>query len=449
MSLYTNKIIKKLENHLGSLSGFEIAKLLVHKKGDEQLRLFSLLTPDRAAETFDYLSLSAQKNLLRKLQPEQIAGMLYEMPDDDRTALLNELPKATAASYIKLLPEEDRAITIKLLGYPEEFVGHYMTTDYIAVTMDQTIEQVLDHIRAYGHDSETIDVIYVIDDHGILIDDFRMKQLFFVPKDRKVFQIADGKFLALSATSDAKQAINLFKEHDRLALPVIDETGMLLGIVTIDDILRLSAEAATEEIQKVGGTEALDDPYMEAPFLQLMKKRGHWLILLFIGEMFTATAMGHFEDEIAQAVVLALFLPLIISSGGNAGSQSSTLIIRAMALGEVKIHDWWKVMRREICSGLFLGIILGIIGFFRVALWSMATNNYGEHWILIGITIALSLMGVVLWGALSGSMLPIALKRFNIDPAVASAPLVATLVDVTGISLYFSIAMWVLKGSLL
>jgi magnesium transporter len=243
--------------------------------------------------------------------------------------------------------------------------------------------------------------------------------------------------------------INVFKQYDRTALPVVDEEGILKDIVTIDDILRVASEINTENMQKVGGTKALDEPYMEIPFFKLMYKRAHWLVLLFIGEMFTATAMGYFEAEIEKAVVLALFLPLIISSGGNAGSQSTTLIIRAMALGEVKLSDWWRIMKRELLSGLFLGSVLGLIGFARVSIWSAVSSIYGIHWLLVALTIFLALIGVVLWGSLTGSMLPFVLRSVGFDPATASAPLVATLVDVTGIVIYFLIAMWILKGSLL
>lgn len=434
---------------MNTSSGFEIAGKLSKKSSEEQLALFQTLQPRLAAETFDYLPTATQKSLLTRLPSEQIASMLHEMHPDDRTALLQELPRDTIEAFIALLPEKERGITRKLLGFSEDRVGHYMTTDYLTVKLDWTIEQALDHIRAYGHESETMYVIYAIDDRGVLVDDFRLMQLLFAPKEAPVSHIADRKFIALKANDKAEQAINVFQEFDRVALPVIDDSGILVGIVTIDDILRLAAEETTEDMQKIGGMEALDEPYLETPFLELMKKRARWLVFLFIGEMFTASAMGYFENEIAQAVVLALFLPLIISSGGNAGSQSSTLIIRAMALGEVKLKDWWMIMKREVYSGLFLGVILGIIGFLRVATWSAFSTIYGEHWLLVGITVSLALVGVVLWGSLSGSMLPFLLRRCGVDPATSSAPLVATIVDVTGIAIYFTLALYILKGTLL
>jgi len=259
----------------------------------------------------------------------------------------------------------------------------------------------------------------------------------------------DNKFNSLKVTDDEETAVQEFRKNNRVALPVIDDAGIMIGIVTIDDVLRLAVEEETENIQKIGGVEALDEPYMKISFLKLMKKRSGWLIILFLGEMLTATAMAFFEGEIAKAVVLALFVPLIISSGGNSGSQASSLIIRAMALGEVTFRDWWRVMRREFASGLFLGSVLGIIGFTRVTVWTLFTNIYGEHWLLVALVVGFSLVGVVLWGTLSGSMLPLLLKKLGADPAVSSAPFVATLVDVTGLVIYFSIAFLIMHGTLL
>lgn len=445
----TAKELARLTERLTGLSGAELAAEITSKRPENRIKLFLNLPLKDAAEAFDYFPHTIQKQLLATIPLEHMAKVLEAMYPDDRTALLQTLPKDEAEKYIKLFSEEERKLTLTLLSYPEDKVGHYMTTDYLAVKMDWTVEKVLNYVREYGHDSETINIIFVIDDRGRLIDDIKIKDFLFVPKNYKVSQIADGKFIALKAHDDAEQAISLFQEYDRVALPVLNEHKKLLGIVTIDDILRLSAEESTEDMQKVGGTEALEEPYMETPFFELMKKRSRWLIVLFIGELLTASAMGYFEDEIAKAVVLALFLPLIISSGGNAGSQSSTLIIRAMALGEVTLSDWWKVMRREIFSGLFLGCLLGTLGFTRVALWGIGSNVYGEHWLLIAFTIFFSLTGVVMWGSFAGSMLPLVLRRLGADPAVSSAPLVATLVDVTGITLYFSIAMIILRNTLL
>lgn len=431
------------------LSSFEIADILSNRQKSDQVWAFTVLPVKTAAEVFDYLGVGSQKEILKDLPTLQAAAILTEMSPDDRTALFEDLPRPVIEEYLKLLPPEECLVASKLLGYPEGSVGRLMTTDYLSVKLDWTVDDILEHIREYGHDSETISVIYVVDDQNRLIDDMRIRDVFFLPRGKKVSELIDRKFVALSVLDKPEEAVNIFENFDRTALPVIDGEGHLQGIVTIDDILRLLTEETTEDVQKIGGTEALDEGYMETPFFDLVKKRARWLILLFIGEMFTATAMGYYEHEISKAVILALFIPLIISSGGNAGSQSTTLIIRALAVGDISLSDWLKVMRREVFCGLALGLILGLVGFFRVALWSVFSTLYGEHWLLLGITIFLALIGVVLWGSLTGSMLPLILRRLGFDPAVASAPLVATLVDVTGIVIYFGIAMFILSGTLL
>lgn len=448
-SLIKKGDVKALKEELTFLSAFEIADLMSHKSDDDQSLIFRALSDPAAIQTFDFLPIQTQRKLLHGMPTKEVTTLLKALSPDDRTSFLQELPRPVIDEFVKLLPPEERTLTLTLLGYPEGSIGRLMTPDYIAVKMDWTIEQVLDYIQAYGHDSETINVIYVIDDAGKLLDDIKLKDILFVPRQSKVENISNGQFVALSVNDSDEAAINVFKMYNRIALPVIDECGTLLGIVTIDDILRLSAKEATEDIQAIGGTKALDEPYMQAPFLELMRKRAGWLVILFMGEMFTATAMGYFENEIAKAVVLALFLPLIISSGGNAGSQASTLVIRALALGEVRLKDWWRVTRREILSGVFLGVILGIIGFFRITIWSFFSNIYGEHSFMIAMTIGVSLIGVVLWGTLSGALLPLILQRLGADPAKASAPLVATIVDVTGIIIYFLVAMNLLRGTLL
>jgi magnesium transporter len=383
------------------------------------------------------------------MRNDKAAQLLNELPADDRTAFFEELPSTVVKELLKLLTNEERTITLSLLGYPEHSVGRLMNPDYLAVKKEWTVKQVLDYVRENGHDSETVNVIYIIDESGKLIDDIRIREVLFVSPDKSMTEIMDNRFLALSVNDDEETAIGAFRNNNRFALPVIDDGGILIGIVTIDDVLRLAEDEDTEDIQKIGGVEALEEPYMTVPFFKLMQKRAGWLTVLFMGEMLTASAMGYFEDEISRAVVLALFIPLIISSGGNSGSQASTLIIRALALGEVTLSDWWHIMRREILSGLFLGSILGLIGFIRVATWTLFTDLYGPHWMLVALTVAFSLVGVVLWGTLSGSMLPLLLKRAGTDPAVSSAPFVATLVDVTGLVIYFSIAIMLLRGTLL
>jgi magnesium transporter len=324
-----------------------------------------------------------------------------------------------------------------------------MTPDYIAVQKDWTVREVIDHIREVGKDSETIDVIYVVDEKGVFIDDVRIREIILANPEKKIEDVIDNRYIALNVNDAQETASEAFKMNNRVALPVLDDKKVLLGIVTIDDVLWITREEFSEDIQKIGGTEALDEPYLEMPLLKLFRKRIVWLVVLFLSEMLTATAMGYFEDEIAKAVVLALFVPLIISSGGNSGSQASTLIIQAMALGELTIADWWRVIRRELLSGLLLGAVLGIIGFTRVMLWNQIFHTYGEHGALIAATVGLSLVGVVLWGTIAGSMLPIVLKKFGADPATSSAPFVATLVDVTGLVIYFSVAFVIMRGVLL
>lgn len=293
-------------------------------------------------------------------------------------------------------------------------------------------------------------MIYVIDEKGDLLDDIRIGEFLLNDPETKVSDLMDERFISLSAYDDQETASEVFKMNNRVALPVVSNSNKLLGIVTIDDVLWVASEEFSEDMQKMGGTQALEEPYLDMPLFRLFKKRVPWLVILFLGELFTASAMAYFEDEIARAVVLALFIPLIISSGGNSGSQASTLVIQAMAVGELTVKDWWRVLRREIASGFLLGSVLGIIGFFRIYIYhTLFPHLYGDHWVPLGFTIALTLLGIVLWGTITGSMLPILLKRLGADPAVSSAPFVATLVDVTGIVIYFSVAFALLSGTLL
>jgi magnesium transporter len=396
------------------------------------------------------LDFPVQKRIIQSISPIKIAELLNELPADDRTAFLGELPTEVVRELIKLLDPEERKITLSLLGYPEGSVGRLMTPDYLDVREDWTSSEVLNHIRQHGKDSETIDVIYVVNEKGQLVDDVRIREFLFAPPEKKVSELVDGRYITLNVDDDQEMANQIFKMNNRVALPVIDKNNILLGIVTIDDVLWVANESFSEDIQKIGGTEALDEPYLEIPIFKLFKKRVVWLIVLFLGEMFTATAMSHYQNEIEKAVVLALFVPLIISSGGNTGSQASTLIIQAMAVGEVTLADWWRVMRREIISGLLLGSVLGAIGFIRVVAWSQFFPAvYGDHYLYIATAVGVSLIGVVLFGTLAGSMLPVILKKLGADPAVSSAPFVATLVDVTGVVIYFSCAFIILKGIVL
>jgi magnesium transporter len=423
---------------------------LVYEFPEHESQIIASMSVNRAVSVFKLLEFPTQKSIIRNLPPNIVASLLNELPADDRTDFLEGLPSNALRELIKLLEPEERKITLSLLGYPENSIGRLMTPDYVYVYPGNTIEQVFATIRKFGKDSETINVIYVINEKGELLDDIRIRDFILNPPDIKVSDLMDNRVISLNAYDDQETASEVFKMNNRVALPVVSNSNKLLGIVTIDDMLWVAGEEFSEDMQKMGGTEALKEPYLEMPLFRLFKKRIVWLVILFLGEMLTATAMTFFEDEIAKAVVLALFVPLIISSGGNSGSQASTLIIQAMAVGEITIADWWRVMRREIFSGLLLGAVLGAIGFFRILVWhSIFPDLYGDHWAALGLTVGITLVGVVLWGTLTGSMLPMVLKRLGADPAVSSAPFVATLVDVTGLIIYFSVAFMLLSGTLL
>ena len=428
----------------------DLAELISDLPENEQAILYRLLPREVATETFEYLDIDAQQNLLTALTKKDVTHILNSMSPDDRTEMLEELPSNVVQELLKLLSFEEFKIAKTLLAYSEDSVGRLMSPDYISVKKDWTISDVLDYIRKYGHGSETLNVIYVVDYYGKLIGEMAARVLLLSQPDRQVKDlISEEKIITLTATQDQQDALETFKRYDRVALPVVDSNGYMIGIVTVDDMLDVAEEEETEDIQKFGGIEALEEPYMDLPIFQVIKKRGVWLVVLFLGEMLTASAMAFFEDELAKAIVLATFIPLIISSGGNSGSQAATLIIRALALGEITIKDWWRVMRREILSGLALGSLLGLIGVFRVVFWSIILGSYNIEWLTIGYTVGVSLVGVVLLGTLAGSMLPLLLQRWGLDPAPSSAPFVATIVDVAGIIIYFSVATVLLSGILL
>src|SRR5919201_3320624 len=403
------------------------------------------------------------REIFRDWPRADVAEVILDLPADDRViifrilpaALLEEMPSATTRQLIQLLTPEERRIAQALLGYPEGSVGRLMTPDFVAVRENWTVREVLDYVREHGQDSETLNFLYVVDERGKLIDDLRIRNFLLRPLDTRVDEITDRNFVHLRVNETQEEALKIFRKYDRAALPVVDSSGVLLGIVTQDDMLDVAEEEATEDIQKIGGMEALDEPYMRISLWRMVRKRAGWLIILFLGEMLTATAMANYQNELAKALVLALFLPLIISSGGNSGSQASTLMIRAMALGEVTLRDWWRVMGREVQAGLSLGVILGTIGIIRVTAWAIVGEQYfhqqpyGAHWPLVALTVGVALFGVVLWGTLSGSMLPFLLRRVGADPATSSAPFVATLVDVTGLVIYFSIALVIMRGAML
>jgi magnesium transporter len=447
--LIHNNELETLKELLNRWEPSDIADLLADLGSYEDIVAFQCLEPKLAAQVFVYLKRPAQIELLRVLPEPELTRILNEIAPDDRTTLLEGLPAEEIERLLTLLTPQNQLVARSLMSHGQGTVGRLMTPDFIHIQEPWNIDQVLAHIRKVGTNKETFNALYVTDPQQHLIDDIRLREILLAPPETLVRDLMDRQYTALNVTDNESTAVEKFRKYDRTVLPVIDRRGVLLGVVTVDDVLDVAEESATREIQKFGGIEALDEPYISTPLLQLVRKRGTWLIVLFLGELLTASAMGVFEKEIEKAVVLALFVPLIISSGGNSGSQAATLVVRALAVGEVKLKDWWLIMRREIVAGLILGVVLGAIGFLRIALWSLFTNLYGEHWPLVGLTVGLSLIGIVSWGTISGSMLPLLIKRCGLDPATSSAPFVATLVDVTGLVIYFTVAMVVLRGTLL
>ena len=438
-----------LRELLNRWSPADVVELFGELSDEEDLAGMRMLTGPQRARVFEYLDRHSQKQLLKALPPEFVRSLLNEIADDDRTAILAELADSERERLLSLLSDEQRGIAESLLEYPEKSVGRLMTPHFVAVRPQWTVQEVLDHIRQHGQDSETLNVVYIVDQDHRLVDDMRIRQILLAKPSQHLSEILDHNFVTLKANDPKRGAVEIFRQYDRSALPVVDENGVLLGVVTIDDVIDIAEESATADMQKLGGLEALNEPYDTTPLSTMIRKRASWLVVLFLGEMLTATAMGFFEGEIEKAVVLALFVPLIISSGGNSGSQAATLIVRALALGEVGLRDWFRVFRREIISGIALGTTLGSIGFVRIGIWTLFSDIYGPYWFLVGLTVAFSLVLIVLWGTLAGAMLPFVLKRVGFDPATSSAPLVATLVDVTGLVIYFTVAIILLKGTML
>jgi magnesium transporter len=438
-----------IKEFLNSQNISDVAALIYDNEAYEG-QIISHLSIHRAVSVFKILELPEQKRIIKNLPSLKTAELLNELPADDRTAFLEELPKEAVRDLIKMLNAEERKITLSLLGYPENSVGRLMTPDYIYVYESDTVSEVLDTIRLVGKNSETIDVIYVISSNGKLLDDIRIREFILAKPETLVSELMDGRYIKLKVYDDQEAAADAFKMNNRVALPVTDDNNVLLGIVTIDDVLWIAEEEFSEDIQKIGGTEALDEPYLDMPFWKLIRKRAPWLVILFVGELLTASVMSFFEGIIAKVAVLTMLLPLIISSGGNSGSQASTLVIQAMAKGEITIAEWLRIFRRELKTGLVLGGILGLVGFLRTYMWSFIEPHlYGVYTLRLALVTTFSVLGVVLWGTLAGSMLPIFLKKMKLDPATSSAPFVATLVDVTGIIIYFSVAYLLLKGTLL
>lgn len=428
----------------------DIAETLSELHADERLLAFLKVPKEYKAEVFSHLDPDFQEETIRSIASEDVAEILNAMTPDDRTALFEDFPDELIKSSINLLNPQERRIALKLLGYNSNSIARLMTPYYIQIRKEWTVKKCLQQIKKVGKKMETMNHLYVVDERNKLIDDIALGSLLLAEEDTLISEITDNHFVAITTTTSKEDAVQYFEKYDRTAIPIVTESGVLVGIVTIDDILDQIEAQNTEDIQKFGGLDALDLPYIQTSWIEMIKKRATWLVILFFSEMLTASAMGYFEHEIEKAVVLALFVPLIISSGGNSGSQAATLIIRAMALQEITLKDWWYVMRKEIVSGICLGGILGAIGFIRIMIWQKTgLFNYGEYWVYVALSISFSLLFIVLWGTLSGSMIPFVLKRLKLDPATSSAPFVATLVDVTGLIIYFTIAGFFLSGKML
>ena len=414
--------------------------------------LLAALPKERAADVLEYMDEDLRAEILEEIPTQEAAALVSQMTPDDRADALEEIDQQVAEEIVSELPEEARVETEKLLQYEPDTAGGLMTTEFVSVSADMHVDEALDAVRTLARSGrrEATYNIYATDREGRLAGVLSLRELLAALPGAKISDVAWTEVVSVSPHADRHQVAQITKTYDLIAVPVVSESGHIMGVVTVDDVIDVLEDVQTEAVQKLGGMEALDEPYTSISFWGMIRKRGGWLCLLFIGELLTASAMQKFEDELKRALVLSLFIPLIVSSGGNSGSQATSLIIRALALGELTVKDWWRVALRELPTGLMLGVILGGLGVARVILWQMSGFwDYGPHYVMLGITVGLAVLGVVTFGSLIGSMLPFALRRFGLDPASASAPFVATLVDVSGLVIYFLVALMLLSGTLL
>jgi magnesium transporter len=421
-----------------------------------------VLSLEERVEGFEFLKRDVADNFFLQLGARERAQLLLALPlgerrlwmrmlaPDDAADLIQEAPADERESILSLLEDPVRREVKGLLDYAEDEAGGLMNTRYSRLRTEMTVDEAISYLRRDARGRErTVYYVFVVDAEEHLLGVVSFRDLLVAPGDKLVRDVMRKEVVSAPEDLDQEALSKLFMRHHLLMMPIVDAGGRIKGVVNLNDIVDVVQEEATEDIQKLGAVQALDEPYLEVPLLRMIRKRAGWLAALFLGEMLTATAMSQFEAEIARAVVLALFVPLIISSGGNSGSQATTLVIRAMALGEVRLRDWWRVIRREVFTGFGLGLILATIGLARILLWQGLFDSYGEHYFLVALTVAFSLVGVVLWGAVAGSILPFILRALGFDPASASAPFVATLVDVTGLVIYFTIAAIILQDTLL
>jgi magnesium transporter len=428
----------------------DVAELLEEIDAQVAVAIFRLLKKQKAAEVFTYLSSGKGQELLEIFSERQLSDVMSNLEPDDRVALLEELPGRLTQTVLNSMRPQDQQLVMNLLGYPEESIGRLMTTRYVKVRSDWSVAKSMEHIRKYGVTAETVNVIYVVDSSEKLIDDLKLNQLILADPEMKIQELMDDRYAALSAFDDQEEAVKMLSKYDRIALPVVDSDGVLVGIVTVDDVIDVAEEEATEDMHLMAGMNALEKTYSQTTVLTMVKKRIGWLMILFLGQMFTVTAMATYESVLAAAAILSFFIPMIISSGGNSGSQAATLIIRAISTDDIRLSEWKHVFSRELLSGLLLGLIVGLSGAIVTGTWIYLTDSvFSTQVILQAGTVGLSLLGVVVFGNLSGSMLPFILSGLGLDPAVTSAPFVATIVDVTGIIIYFSIALLLLNGIVL
>lgn len=424
----------------------DIAELLDELDGETAVVIFRLLKKNKAADVFSELSTTNQEMLLELFTKQQLTDLMGNLEPDEQVSVIEELPGHLTQRLMNSLTVEDRKVIQKQLGYPEESIGRLMTPRYVRIKQNWTVERSMAHIRKWGRNVETINVIYVVDEFEKLIDDLRLNQLIMAEPEQIIEELMDNSYVALSAFDDQEEAVIALSKYDRVAMPVVDSANVLIGIVTIDDVIDVAEEEATEDMQKMAGMDALDDYYSDTSIVEMVKKRIRWLIVLFVGQILTVTAMSNYEATLQKLAFLSFFIPLIISSGGNSGSQAATLIIRAISTQDILKTDWSYVLRRESLSGILLGVLIGILGFIVIGIYYLNFPDVlGVGFFQLASSISLSLLCVVLWGNLCGSMLPFILSKAGFDPAVSSAPFVSTLVDVTGIVIYFSIANLILN----
>ena len=447
--LIDDQSYRELRDALGVMEPEDIADMIETLPPESGVVAFRVLPREVSGEAFASLNQTAQESLLEELGTERSARVIEMMDPDDRVALLDELPVEIATRLIARFSPQNRKITQAILGYPPESVGRLMTPDYVRVRKDWTIERALKHIRMYGHDAETINWVFVIDHEQKLIDDIHIRHIILADPESTIEELMDNEYVALFAADDQEEAVRIMNRYDRSALPVVDSLGLLVGIVTVDDIADVAEEEFTEDVQKLGGMEALDAPYMTSPVASMFKKRGGWLAGLFLMQIFTISIMGFFDEQLNKAVVLALFVPMIIASGGNTGTQAASLLVRAIAVEEVTLSAWWKIMRKELLTGTFLGLTLGVLGMLVVWILSLTPMVETPHLLVLALTVGLAVFMIVIWGSLIGSMFPLLLDRVGMDPAASSSPLVATLMDVSGLTIYFVVALLLLSGTIL